>query len=128
MNDWSKAMLTTKTLKKNDRVNCLWSDGEQYPGVIASKTAKGVNVEFDDGETTFVPNSKVGTSITIRKRGRKTIEETCTATEIKKQVSDLLKELKGATDVDEKKRLRRALRRRGHVGGLGIREKGSAGA
>lgn len=41
--------------------------------------------------------------------------------EVKTEVSDLLKQLADATDVQDKKRIRRALRLRGHRGGLGKR-------
>ena len=38
--------------------------------------------------------------------------------EVKQEVRELLLELSEATDVDDKKRIRRSLRRRGHAGGL----------
>lgn len=42
--------------------------------------------------------------------------------EVKAEVRDLLDELRTAKTTDDKKRIRRALRARGHVGGLGGRK------
>ncbi len=50
--------------------------------------------------------------------GRK-LSERKTPAELKEEIKDLLSDLEGSTDPDEKKRIRRALRVRGHRGGLG---------
>lgn len=52
------------------------------------------------------------------RRGRCSIEE-MGHKEIRTEVKELLQDLTAATDPDDKKRLRRMLRRRGHRGGLG---------
>lgn len=41
------------------------------------------------------------------------------ATALKEQIKELLEDLKASTDGEEKKRIRRKLRLRGHFGGLG---------
>jgi hypothetical protein len=112
-----------KSFPVGARVNCIWTDGETYPATVEKVTVKGVSVEFDDGEKAFVPVKELDAKVALRKRGRKPLEETLSEAEINKQVRDLLKELKVATDVDDKKRIRRALRRRGHAGGLGLKDK-----
>jgi hypothetical protein len=52
-------------------------------------------------------------------RGRKKLSESLSPKEIKQEIKDLLRDLEVSTDPDEKKRIRRALRLRGHWGGLG---------
>lgn len=54
-----------------------------------------------------------------KKRGRQSIKASMTPAEIAAEVKELLTDLRAAKDVDEKKRIRRALRLRGHRGGLG---------
>lgn len=54
------------------------------------------------------------------RRGRRPIAETLTADEKKKEIRELLKQLTESTKPDEKKSLRRALRLRGHSGGMGV--------
>lgn len=58
-------------------------------------------------------------------RGRKSLRESMTAEEIAAEIKELLNDLAAASSVDEKKRIRRALRLRGHAGGL---QKGNGGA
>lgn len=52
------------------------------------------------------------------KRGRKSLTASLSAKEKQEQIDDLLDELRKSTDPDDKKRIRRALRARGHRGGL----------
>ena len=58
-----------------------------------------------------------------QKRGRKKLQESTTKQDMKLDIKELLDELKKSKDAEDKKRIRRLLRRRGHQGGLGIREK-----
>lgn len=58
-------------------------------------------------------------------RGRKKLVDTMTAEEIKQEVKEFLNDLAASSDPEEKKRIRRALRLRGHFGGLG---EGNGGA
>lgn len=53
-------------------------------------------------------------------RGRKAITER-SKSEVRSEVKELLVDLHEAEDPDDKKRIRRALRRRGHTGGLGVK-------
>lgn len=53
------------------------------------------------------------------KRGAKSIVATKSPTEIKAEVEMLLEDLKTEKDPEEKKKIRRKLRLRGHKGGLG---------
>jgi len=112
----------TVSFTDGQRVNALWSDGETYGGSVV-KTAKGnITVEFDDGEThTYTAAAVKRGDVTISKRGRRSLHEEMTPAEIEKEVKDLLAELKTSDDPEDKKRIRRALRRRGHTGGLGVR-------
>jgi len=59
------------------------------------------------------------------KRGRMSLISSLPEKELKAQVADLLGQLKKTIDGDEKKKIRRALRVRGHVGGLNTPKKAS---
>ena len=52
------------------------------------------------------------------KKGRRSIGE-LPKEEVKAEIVEFLDDLRKATDPDDKKRIRRSLRRRGHRGGLG---------
>lgn len=106
----------TSKFNIGDRVSAKWSDGEFYAGTIKNKAAKGNNyrVEFDDGELATVKAA----DLKGLKRGRRSVIEELTPTALKADIAKLIKDLKATDDQDEKKRLRRALRRRGHTGGI----------
>jgi hypothetical protein len=58
----------------------------------------------------------------MAKRGRISLRDQDPET-VAEEIEELIVDLKHSTDLDEKKRIRRALRRRGHAGGLGITKK-----
>jgi hypothetical protein len=101
---------------KGTKVN-VTVDGDAYIGEVVRAIAKGkkYRVRFDDGSESNHPAENVE----LRKRGRKSIEESMTPDEIQGEINDLLAELQSTDDQDRKKIVRRALRRRGHMGGLG---------
>ena len=113
---------TSNSLKAGTRVNVTWTDGEIYVAEVkknAGPKAKKVTVTFEDGETASVAIKDV----TIRKRGRKSINDEFTNDEIKEQITSLKKRLAKSTDQIEKKAIRRALRRRSHTGGMNKKSK-----
>ena len=102
-------------IPKGTKVNAPWDDGEMYPAIVTSVSANGkLTVEFDDGETATLDSKDVKR----RKRGRASIREELSQSELSSEIKDLIADLKACDDQDEKKRLRRMLRRRGHTGGL----------
>lgn len=102
------------SFKKGVRVNAPFED-ELYAAVIlrVMRSAK-LRVQFDDDAEATVKAA----DCELRKRGRKSIAESMSAQEIGDEVKGLLAELTGTADQEAKKRIRRALRRRGHTGGL----------
>jgi hypothetical protein len=115
------AKLTIADLAKGTRVNVVCDQDTvgivSCPGTVtrAVKSRNVVDVEFDDGD---IIKSVELTDITLRKRGRRTLQETHTADELAEQTSALIARLESTDDQLEKKAIRRALRRRGHAGGL----------
>jgi hypothetical protein len=85
------------------------ADAKAAPAPIAAPTVKGKRAAKPAPVVAEAP----------KKRGRKSLAETLTPAEIKGEIDELLSDLRKSTDTDEKKRLRRALRLRGHLGGLG---------
>ena len=55
---------------------------------------------------------------TVRKFGRGKLIDTLKPDELKAEIREFLDDLKASSDPEEKKRIRRALRLRGHHGGL----------
>lgn len=52
--------------------------------------------------------------------GATKLTDKLTPEQLKQQINDLLDELRGSTSKNDKKRIRRMLRSRGHRGGLGV--------
>jgi hypothetical protein len=69
------------------------------------------------------PEQKLTKDTPLPKEGRGAgkLTERLSPAELEKEVQGLLKELKASTDGEDKKRIRRLLRARGHKGGLGER-------
>lgn len=104
-------------LAKGTSVNVTDGD-EVFIGTVTGAPRKGkCRVEFDDDTAKWYPVS----AIVERKRGRRAITEVLGEGELKAEVDLLLAQLRGAKNDEDKKSLRRMLRRRGHRGGLGIR-------
>lgn len=76
-----------------------------------------------------IPQPTAGTKGKVKKqypateaqppRGRRKLKDALSPREIQAEVDELLGELRATQDPEEKKRIRRALRHRGHFGGLG---------
>ncbi len=77
----------------------------------------------DHNEATNAPAATTATQPEEKKRGRKSLIESMTPSEIAKEIDELLATLAKSKDLDEKKRVRRALRLRGHRGGLNKNKK-----
>ena len=112
---------TTKTasaakLTRNTKVNVAHGE-EIYVAVVKKVDGNTITVDYGNGEVEDV-NAK---HVTIRKRGRKSLAEEMTPAELAAQIKGLLADLRDTDDQDEKKRIRRALRRRGHSGGLNVK-------
>lgn len=108
------------TMKNGTRVNVTLGNGDVIPGTISKAFKNNKYKVTCDDET------KSGTfdaaHVAERKAGRRPLAQTMTAKELASEVDGLLEQLGKAKNEDDKKRLRRLLRRRGHQGGLGIRE------
>lgn len=106
-------------MKNGTRVN-VTKGNEILVGVVAKTFKNGsLSVVLDDSDGK--PNTFPASDVSERKAGRKSLAQTMSPAEMAKEVKGLIGELEGAKTIDDKKRLRRLLRRRGHAGGLGIR-------
>lgn len=93
-------------------------EGDVYRATVVRMVRGGkVRVRFDDDTEATVKAA----DCEVLKRGRRALTESLTPDELQAEIDGLLAALKKAGDTDEKKAIRRALRRRGHKGGLGIR-------
>lgn len=98
------------------------AESKKFDGVFKATILKvnkngTVRVQYADGNEETL-SAKM---ISERKRGRKPIEQQFSEAEIVEQIDELQADLEAALesgDVREQKRIRRKLRRRGHVGGL----------
>lgn len=103
-------------MKSGTRVNVTLGNGNELTGEVVKVFKNGkARVTLEDGKTEVYDL----THIRERKPGRKSLAQSLTPAELKTEVKDLIAELRGAKDQEDKKRIRRALRRRGHTGGLG---------
>ena len=108
-----KVTVATTLYEEGTRVNAEWTDGNVYPAVVTQKAMsndKTVAVRWDDGDE----GTSVVAKVTPRQSGRRSLEQEHSPEEIAEQIESLLQQLSTSTDIDEKKRIRRALRRRGH--------------
>lgn len=90
---------------------------------MTDKLAKGLKKKFEATITAAGGTVQGAPTETIKSKtgkgpGKAPKEETPDKSE---QIEDLLEELRAATDPDDKKKIRRKLRARGHYGGLGER-------
>jgi Ni,Fe-hydrogenase III large subunit len=83
---------------------------------MALKTAKRAKAKPD------LTTKGVKAVVTTKARGRVSTRESMTPTELRESIKELLRDLADSTDAEEKKNIRRKLRLRGHVGGLGKTE------
>lgn len=81
----------------------------------ASKIVDVSSSKIDNARATTT--GATHTITTAKNAGRRALNE-MTPTEIKNEIAELLDDLRNATNADDKKRIRGALRRRGHTGGL----------
>jgi len=104
------------SFKKGDRVS-VFTDGGAWKGTVEKMHKSGTAMVADDSNTV----QRVKTSqLSELHRGRQALLTSLSTKELHSEIAQIVKELKATTDRDEKKRLRRSLRRRGHKGGLGI--------
>ena len=110
---------TANTFKAGTRVTVQFTNSSSQGTVVKTFKNGNVRVDFGNGEVMNInPND---CAIRETKRGRASIINTLTPIEIEEEVTGLLEDLQSADSTDEKKRIRRALRTRGHRGGLGLR-------
>lgn len=112
----AKNTTTANVLANGTKVNAECKDATYIGKVVAFNKGR-YTVEFDDGTTLTLPQSKV----TERRRGRKALAQLLSPAEMKAERDGLIEALEAAESTDEKKAIRRKLRTRGHTGGLGIR-------
>ena len=74
-----------------------------------------VATKSDTGTKQYPPKD----AVTTKPGGREKIVAQLSPEELKKEIDALIAELRSATDMEEKKKIRRKLRLRGHRGGLG---------
>lgn len=97
------------TVKNGTRVTV----NDQAGKIVKSFKNGKAKIELEDGTSTTT------SEFVVRRPGRKSLEQSIGAEAVAEQVKDFLGDLGKAKSQDEKKRLRRLLRRRGHRGGLG---------
>jgi len=115
----AKLVTPAPTFSKGMRVEIIGDDHSGERGEITKLMRGGVvMVASDDGEKRSVKTA----CIRELHRGRKALLVSLSDKELHAEIKQLMDELTSCDDHDEKKRLRRMLRRRGHQGGLGVRK------
>ena len=106
-------------MKNGTRVNVTLGNGNEVAGNLVKTFKNGkVRVELESGEMETFD----AVHVHERKAGRKSLAQSMSPDDLQADIEDIMGQLGKAKNEDDKKRLRRMLRRRGHTGGLGIRK------